>query len=255
MLFPFQDGCLGPLETDDSYQKRRPPLMESIEALLTQVAKKRKLDPTVKGLDSLISALRGWQREAEAGSSGTDALSEQVSEQGLQELVHGHHKAVSAAVSKLGKGIDKAMSSHVELPLERMPSALVAQAVLPAAAATPCHLSLPPKFTMPRTLDPHAVPQVHQHLMAEGSFEAARLMEIDSAGGCKRGGEVEAALREMHAVLLALQGHQLGPAFAWLERHREALEARSSSLEFRLRQLEFLQLLQRGAPGARAGLV
>ena len=94
--------------------------MESIEALLTQVAKKRKLDPTVKGLDSLISALRGWQREAEAGSSGTDALSEQVSEQGLQELVHGHHKAVSAAVSKLGKGIDKAMSSHVELPLERM---------------------------------------------------------------------------------------------------------------------------------------
>ena len=33
--------------------------MESIEALLTQVAKKRKLDPTVKGLDSLISALRG----------------------------------------------------------------------------------------------------------------------------------------------------------------------------------------------------
>ena len=94
--------------------------MESIEALLTQVAKKRKLDPTVKGLDSLISALRGWQREAEAGSSCTDALSEQVSEQGLQELVHGHHKAVSAAVSKLGKGIDKAMSSHVELPLERM---------------------------------------------------------------------------------------------------------------------------------------
>jgi len=134
--------------------------MESIEALLTQVAKKRKLDPTVKGLDSLISALRGWQREAEAGSSGTDALSEQVSEQGLQELVHGHHKAVSAAVSKLGKGIDKAMSSHVELPLERMPSALVAQAVLPAAAATPCPPLFtmppcpPPKFTVPRTLDP-----------------------------------------------------------------------------------------------------
>ena len=91
--------------------------------------------------------------------------------------------------------------------------------------------------------------------MAEGSFEAVRLMEIDSAGGSKRGGEVEAALRKMHVVLLALQGHQLGPAFAWLERHREALEARSSSLEFRLRQLEFLQLLQRGAPGARAGLV
>ena len=99
------------------------------------------------------------------------------------------------------------------------------------------------------------MPQVHQHLMAEGSFEAARLMEIDSAGGSKRGGEVEAALRKMHVVLLALQGHQLGPAFAWLERHREALEARSSSLEFRLRQFEFLQLLQRGAPGARAGLV
>ena len=141
------------LETDEPHllPKTPPALMESIEALLTQVAKKRKLDPTVKGLDSLISALRGWQREAEAGSSGTDALSEQVSEQGLQELVHGHHKAVSAAVSKLGKGIDKAMSSHVELPLERMPSALVAQAVLPAAAATlppppspPCHLALPP---------------------------------------------------------------------------------------------------------------
>ena len=130
--------------------------MESIEALLTQVAKKRKLDPTVKGLDSLISALRGWQREAEAGSSGTDALSEQVSEQGLQELVHGHHKAVSAAVSKLGKGIDKAMSSHVELPLERMPSALVAQAVLPAAAATPCPPSSPCHFALPPNSPCHA---------------------------------------------------------------------------------------------------
>ena len=102
---------------------------------------------------------------------------------------------------------------------------------------------------MPPTLPaPLTVLQVHQHLVAEGSFEAARLMGIDSAGGSQRGGEVEAALREMHAVLLALQGHQLGPAFAWLERHREGLEARSSTLEFRLRQLEFTQLLQRGAP-------
>ena len=126
--------------------------MESIEVLLTQVAKKRKLDPTVKGLDSLISALRRWQREAEGGSRGTGALSEQVSEQGLQELVHGHHKAVNAAVSKLGKGIDKSMASHVELPLERMPGALVAQAVLQKLlqppspthpALSPCHPPLP----------------------------------------------------------------------------------------------------------------
>ncbi len=105
---------------------------------------------------------------------------------------------------------------------------------------------MPPTLTAPLTEI-----QVHQHLMAEGSFEAARLMGIDSAGGSKRGGEVEAALREMHAVLLALQGHQLGPAFAWLERHRKGLEARSSTLEFRLRQLEFTQLLQRGAPRVR----
>ena len=91
------------------------------------------------------------------------------------------------------------------------------------------------------------MPQVHQHLMAEGSFEAARLMGMTTAAGGKvRDGEVEAALREMHAVLLALQGQQLGPAFTWLERHREGLEARSSTLEFRLRQLEFTQLLQRG---------
>lgn len=225
--------------------------MDSVEALLTQVAKKRKLDPTVKGLDSLISALRRWQREAEAGSSGTDALREQVSEQGLQELVHGHHKAVNAAVSKLGKGIDKAMASHVELPLERMPGALISQAVLQKLLQPP-----PPARAMPHTLTtPLTVLQVHQHLMAEGSFEAARLMSIDSAGGSERGGEVEAALeaalREMHAVLLALQRHELGPAFAWLERHREGLEAKSSTLEFRLRQLEFTLLLRRGPPRAK----
>lgn len=218
--------------------------MESIEALITQVAKKRKLDPTVKGLDSLISALRRWQGEAEAGSSGKDALSAQVSAQGLEELVHGHHKAVNAAVTKLGKGIDKTMASHVELPLDRMPNALVAQAVQQRPATT----LLTPPLTMPRTLTAAlTMRQVHQHLMAEGSFEAARLMGMTTAAGGKvRGGEVEAALREMHAVLLALQGQQLGPAFTWLERHREGLEARSSTLEFRLRQLEFTQLLQRG---------
>ena len=172
--------------------------MDSVEALLTQVAKKRKLDPTVKGLDSLISALRRWQREAEAGSSGTDALREQVSEQGLQELVHGHHKAVNAAVSKLGKGIDKAMASHVELPLERMPGALISQAVLQKLLQPP-----PPARAMPHTLTtPLTVLQVHQHLMAEGSFEAARLMSIDSAGGSERGGEVEAALQRLEQKLL-----------------------------------------------------
>ena len=50
-------------------------------------------------------------------------------EQVLLELVRAHHKDVNAALSKLGRGIDKAMTAQLNLPFEKLSSLLLVDAV------------------------------------------------------------------------------------------------------------------------------
>ena len=187
--------------------------VETVSSLVSTVAKKRKLDPTARGLDAIIEALRSSQQVPGAGASGVEKVIAQVDTQELQDQVKAHHKELNAAVTKLGKGIDKALGTQLHLPVEKLSSKLVAEAV-------------------------------HRHLVSEGAFDAASLMGPDVSG--QRDGAVEISLREMHAVLVALQAEELQPALEWLELHREALRARGSTLELTLRRLQVVQLLRAG---------
>lgn len=188
--------------------------VETVSSLVSTVAKKRKLDPTARGLDAIIEALRTSQQQSPgAGASGVERVGAQVNVQELQDQVKAHHKELLSSVTKLGKGIDKALGAQLHLPVDKLSSKLVVEAV-------------------------------HRHLVSEGAFDAASLMGPDVSG--QRDGAVEISLREMHAVLVALQAEELQPALEWLELHREALRARGSTLELTLRRLQFVQLLRAG---------
>ena len=135
-----------------------------LAGLLSTVTKKRKLHPVAHGLDLIIDALR--QQDAGASTEGVQAL---------LELVRAHHRDVNAAVSKLGRGIDKAMTAQLNLPLEKLSSRLLVEAV-------------------------------HRHLVSDGAFDAAALLRGSNRGAA------EIALHDMHAVLVALQAGGSGGA-------------------------------------------
>lgn len=50
----------------------------------------------------------------------------------------------------------------------------------------------------------------------------------------------------LNDILEKLRQKNLDPALQWAEAHREALAERSSSLEFKLHRLHFLQLVSQG---------
>ena len=135
-----------------------------VAGLLSTVTKKRKLHPAAHGLDLTIDALR--QRDAGMNTEGVQVL---------LELVRAHHKDVNAALSKLGRGIDKAMTAQLNLPFEKLSSLLLVDAV-------------------------------HRHLLSGGVFDAASLLRRGSCGAA------EIALHDMHAVLVALQ---VGVSGSW----------------------------------------
>ena len=56
--------------------------------------------------------------------------------------------------------------------------------------------------------------------------------------------ELQGKFESMHAILQALQEHNLGPAIAWARSNSAELEARGSNLEFELCKLQFVQLFK-----------
>ncbi|XP_065080365.1 E3 ubiquitin-protein ligase RMND5A isoform X1 [Ochlerotatus camptorhynchus] len=51
---------------------------------------------------------------------------------------------------------------------------------------------------------------------------------------------------ELHRIWEAIHNHNLGPALEWASRHSTELDARNSSLEFKLHRLAFMQILNGG---------
>ncbi|KAF8977562.1 hypothetical protein BGZ46_007297 [Entomortierella lignicola] len=101
------------------------------------------------------------------------------------------------------------------------------------------------KFTgdMMTTINPHAFDNkerilrntVALHFIRQGNFEEAGLTIPDS---------IRHQFVEMFDIVAALKEDNLQPALAWAMRHRQELEKKSSTLEFRLHRQRYIQLLE-----------
>ncbi|KAJ3040401.1 hypothetical protein HDV00_010955 [Rhizophlyctis rosea] len=84
------------------------------------------------------------------------------------------------------------------------------------------------------------------HLIREGAFEVAQ--QFASEAGVNIPSEMLAGFEEMYTILSAMDSGDLDPAVLWAAQRRKELADRGSSLEFELRKLVFVRLLQNDRP-------
>nr|XP_018898843.1 PREDICTED: protein RMD5 homolog A [Bemisia tabaci] len=86
-----------------------------------------------------------------------------------------------------------------------------------------------------------------QHFIRQGMLDIVD--ELVAEAGVKTEPSVKEPFSALNSILDSLKQKDLTQAFDWAREHRESLEAQNSSLEFKLHQLQFISLLQKGTTG------
>ncbi|XP_075223460.1 required for meiotic nuclear division 5 protein souji [Lycorma delicatula] len=84
-----------------------------------------------------------------------------------------------------------------------------------------------------------------QHFYRQGMLDIADELAKEAGLKTEEGGKEP--FTELNRILDCLKRRDLGPALEWARSHRETLEAQNSSLEFKLHQLQFIGLIQKGS--------
>ncbi|XP_032672609.1 E3 ubiquitin-protein ligase RMND5A isoform X2 [Odontomachus brunneus] len=83
-----------------------------------------------------------------------------------------------------------------------------------------------------------------QHFYRQGMLDIAD--ELAAEAGIKTDEGRKEPFTELNFILDCLKQRNLEPALEWAKKHREALLAQNSSLEFKLHRLHFIRLVQQG---------
>lgn len=83
-----------------------------------------------------------------------------------------------------------------------------------------------------------------QHFYRHGMLDIAA--ELAAEAGIKTDEGTGEPFTELNYILDCLKQRDLDPALSWAKKHRDALLAQNSSLEFQLHRLHFIKLVQQG---------
>ena len=172
---------------------------------LEKIGKKRQLDPTLTVLDEVSAVLSEWQQDEAEGMDGrarAKALEALRGKLVALDVCAAHHKEYASAVTKLGKVLDKQIGPSVE-------------GAVPVGPSEPSLVNV----------------AIHQHLLVTGRFEAAE--RLTSVCAYESASELEAALREMHAVRTALARCDTCPLINWISTHQGMLPQGSHTVPSR----------------------
>ncbi|XP_076164727.1 required for meiotic nuclear division 5 protein souji isoform X1 [Ptiloglossa arizonensis] len=129
------------------------------------------------------------------------------------------HRELHSTVSKVGKAIDRNFTADF------------------ASTSREDVFSGPEKS--------HLLNQVIcQHFYRHGMLDIAA--ELAAEAGIETDEETKEPFTELNYILDCLKQRDLEPALDWAKKHREALLAQNSSLEFKLHRLHFIRLVQQG---------
>jgi len=195
----------------------------AIQEAFDRVSKKQKLcytktqdviDRTLHEVEAAAQHLNGivdWEPEVRKGVL-TD-LQLKLTEVAPSSQVVAAQKELNTTVSKYGKMLDKAFNPDIA------------------------------KAHREVEFDSHLINQIiGQHFYRLGLFELGdcfvnESQELDAAA-------LKAPLYEMYQNLEHLREKNLEPALNWARKNRQKLEAKGSSLEFQLHQLQFVHVLR-----------
>ncbi|KAL3680446.1 hypothetical protein R1sor_023402 [Riccia sorocarpa] len=205
--------------------------LTSIRDAFDRVSKKQKvsyskthevIDKVQQEIETVARALA----EIPDGPDGRDRrralvveLQSKLTEMGPSVQVGAAQKEVNLAVSKYGKVVDKIFCTDIANAYRDVP------------------------------FDTNVIDQmVAVHFYRQGLFELGdcfvkESQEVD-------GTSLKAPFYEMYQVLEQMKAKNLEPAMCWARKHHDELQKKGSSLEFKLHQLQFVNLLHQGARNA-----
>ncbi|XP_011707300.1 PREDICTED: protein RMD5 homolog A isoform X5 [Wasmannia auropunctata] len=92
-----------------------------------------------------------------------------------------------------------------------------------------------------------------QHFYRQGMLDIADELAVEA--GIKTDEGRKEPFTELNYILDCLKQRNLEPALDWAKKHREALLAQNSSLEFKLHRLHFIRLVQQGPSMQREAIL
>eukprot|EP01135_Chromosphaera_perkinsii_P009413 Nk52_evm89s1737 gene=Nk52_evmTU89s1737 len=199
--------------------------INSVAADYEKVCKKQKIsgDKSLKDVDSIIRALEGFSKALECSDgppSQEDVCNLKMELKEKASKLSADHKEAHSSIARLGKTIDKQFQTDISRTTN--PEAFKGKSVVLNEA-------------------------IAQHLFRQGKFRVGETFLKECGMG------LEEAQREpfmdMYNILEAIKREDLGPALQWACARKGVLEKKGSLLEFKLRKLQFIQLLQKGNTG------
>ncbi|XP_014213776.1 protein RMD5 homolog A isoform X4 [Copidosoma floridanum] len=186
-------------------------------------------------LRDLVNHIESLKKELEEAPPDHELTSEQLQilKQAMtkaRDTVHRlatDHRELHSTVSKVGKAIDRNFIADF--------ASTSREDVFSGAEKT------------------HLLNQVIcQHFYRQGMLDIAD--ELAAEAGIKTDEGRKEPFTELNHILDCLKQKNLEPALEWASKHREALIAQNSSLEFKLHRLQFIRLVQQGPSKQREAI-
>jgi hypothetical protein len=195
-----------------------------MEGPLKELAKLEKLtSKSLKGkaasvddsLVSLLLSLRDAKDRLEGGVETEETIMQLAQTvDTIKKDVDDRQKEIYTSLSRLGKALDKKFVSSLPTyePLFSSPQSVVA---------------------LERT--------IALHFLRTGQFATAEIF-LDEAG-VEIPSEIRSQFVDLHRILTALRGQDIGPALEWARKNNAFLRSRSSPLQFYLHRSQYIRLL------------
>ncbi|OQV21423.1 Protein RMD5-like protein A [Hypsibius exemplaris] len=188
-------------------QKSTTASVEEILAFLENVKSELQASVTAEGDGAAISSTMSLLLKQAAKNAKETATKMSVA-----------HRDIHPIISKLGKAIDRGFTSEFNV--------------------INCPESLTGKEQKEKVAE-----AIVEHLFRQGLLDVAQKLAEEAK---MQMDETKAQpFVELNAVLQNLAEHDVGPALKWVTCRREELEARHSSLEYKLHKMQFIELLKR----------
>ncbi|KAJ7285889.1 CTLH/CRA C-terminal to lish motif domain-containing protein [Mycena rebaudengoi] len=190
--------------------------LSKLEKLTAGTSGKGKSPSICDSLDSLLDSLRETKAAIQPGTSVPPELLIQLAQtvELKKKEIDERQKDIYNCLSRFGKALDKKFPAS----LPSYPDVFTSGASVTALERT-----------------------IALHFLRTGQFDTVGIFLQEA--GLDIPAELRAKFIDLHRILKALKGSEIGPALGWVAKNRQFLHSRGSPLEFHLHRSQYIRLL------------